>query len=672
MEGRQQAPVVPTASNSEVGDRSYPGYRFAQIGLVLLLSFGSCSTSDVLEQASETLPEVPVTVSFNDRASYAIEVERGLAYLGVGNTLQILDVNNPVVVRPLGSVELPAVIRHLDKNGNQLAVACGKSGLILTDVSDPLRPRILGAFPTGDSAEGVVLDQDRAYVAARTDGVWILDTSDPARIQELGRFDSVEEAMDVTVSGSLMYVAASFADLRVVDVSTPANPIETGFADRGSYDQGYAWGVAFQGPFAYIANVEIGLRIVDVQDPYAPSTQAIYPLTHAPVALTVGGNKVYIADQEEGLHIVDTSDPRRPRRISQLQLPGRALDIALQGTLAYIAAKEGGLRIVDVQDPGKPREVGNYTILEDVLDLALIDTTLVAADQLRGVRIFTVSDEGLVESTTLNTGSASIVEIGSAYVVVGDGSDLVRVHARNAEGLLDSQGVPVRAKGPVRDIQRLEDGSFLLVGDAGVTRLNPETPGSTMLQEVISTESLFDRFKSKGLPASSPALVPSLWSIALHGSTGLLASSEGLAFIDLASTGKIAPVGFAPTTQRVVRVAAKENLAFLACDDGLRTVAIGDPTAPELVGYWKSESFLTSIDLLGELILLTDLQNGLLIMRWGESHRAEQVSQVQLSDRPLALVHLETTVYIATGRGGIDSWDLSEPTAPRKISSPSP
>lgn len=671
MEERRQAPVVPTASGSGIGGREFPRYRLPQTGLLLLLLFGSCSTSEMLEQRSGPRSEAPVTVPIYDRASYALEVDGGVAYLGIGNMLQILDVSNPVEVRPLGRIELPSVIRHLDKTGDQLGVACGESGLILTDVTDPSRPGIVGSFPTGDSAEGIVLNQDRAYVAARTDGVWILDTSNAASIRELGRFDSVEEAIDVAVSGSVMYVAASFADLRVVDISDPANPIETGFADRGSYDQGYAWGVALQGTFAYIANVEIGLRVVDVKDPHAPKTQAIYPLTHAPSALAAEGDLVFIADQEEGLHIVNTSNPRRPQQISQLQLPGRALDIVLEGTVAYVAAKEGGLRIVDVQNPVTPREVGTYTLLENVEDLALFDGTLVAADRLQGLRIFAVTDGGIVESANSAAGITKTVEIGPDYILTGDGSDLVRLHARSAEGHLNAQSVHFRASGPIRDIQRLEDGSFLLVGEAGLTRLRLGATGARILREVSNHE-IFSGFKPAELPASSPALIPSLWSMTLLDSVGFLASSEGLIIVDIAEGGAIRPVGFFPTPQRVVRAAARDKLAFLACDDGLRIVDISDRAAPELVDYWRSSSFLTSVDLTGQTILLTDLQNGLLLMQSGMSGNAEPVSQVQLNNRPLALVHSEKTVYIATGPGGIEAWDISEPKAPRKLSRTNP
>jgi hypothetical protein len=62
----------------------------------------------------------------------------------------------------------------------------------------------------------------------------------------------------VTVAGNYAYVADDDSGLRIVDVSNPAAPSEAGFYDT----PGYAWGVAVAGNTAYVADSDGGLVIL--------------------------------------------------------------------------------------------------------------------------------------------------------------------------------------------------------------------------------------------------------------------------------------------------------------------------------------------------------------------------------------------------------------------------
>ncbi len=62
-------------------------------------------------------------------------------------------------------------------------------------------------------------------------------------------------ACGVAVSGNYAYVADEDAGLQVIDVSNPANPQRVGGYDTS----GYANGVAVSGNYAYVADVRCGL-----------------------------------------------------------------------------------------------------------------------------------------------------------------------------------------------------------------------------------------------------------------------------------------------------------------------------------------------------------------------------------------------------------------------------
>jgi hypothetical protein len=54
-------------------------------------------------------------------------------------------------------------------------------------------------------------------------------------------------------------VADDYAGLRIINVSNPQSPYEAGYCATPSY----AWGVAVSGSFAYVADRDAGLRIIE-------------------------------------------------------------------------------------------------------------------------------------------------------------------------------------------------------------------------------------------------------------------------------------------------------------------------------------------------------------------------------------------------------------------------
>ncbi len=78
---------------------------------------------------------------------------------------------------------------------------------------------------------------------------------------EVGYYDTPGYAWGVYVSGSYAYVADLDAGLRIINVSNPSSPYEVGYYDT----PGYAWGVYVSGSYAYVADSDAGLRIIKIK-----------------------------------------------------------------------------------------------------------------------------------------------------------------------------------------------------------------------------------------------------------------------------------------------------------------------------------------------------------------------------------------------------------------------
>ena len=59
------------------------------------------------------------------------------------------------------------------------------------------------------------------------------------------------------------------------------------------------------------------------------------------------GDFAYVADRDSGLRIIDVSNPAFPVEIGAFDTPDEAYDVEVVGDLAYVADRYSGLRIID-------------------------------------------------------------------------------------------------------------------------------------------------------------------------------------------------------------------------------------------------------------------------------------------------------------------------------------
>ena len=69
----------------------------------------------------------------------------------------------------------------------------------------------------------------------------------------------------------------------------------------------------------------------------------------------VVGNYAYVADGNSGLQIIDVSDKTTPFIAGSVNTPGRAYRVWVSGNYAYIAdGYDGGLQVIDISNPDSP------------------------------------------------------------------------------------------------------------------------------------------------------------------------------------------------------------------------------------------------------------------------------------------------------------------------------
>ncbi len=225
-------------------------------------------TDRCLQIINVAYPASPSEVGWYDTGwSQDVAVSGHRAYVAGVNGLSILDVSNPASLNYIGSYD-PGTCYSVALGGTHVDVT-EWSGLRIVDVSVPSNPSEVASWNSTVPALDVALDPTLAYIAAGGLHIVKPDLSGP---YEVGSYapGTGEDFQSVTLDDFYAYVADWDGGLRVIDVSDPSNPDEVGFYDPPG---GVGRGVAVYLGYAYLANDEYGLYILQ----FAPSISTIVP-----------------------------------------------------------------------------------------------------------------------------------------------------------------------------------------------------------------------------------------------------------------------------------------------------------------------------------------------------------------------------------------------------------
>jgi len=111
------------------------------------------------------------------------------------------------------------------------------------------------------------------------------------------------------------FVADGDSGLRIINVSNPALPVEVGFLNTIGWARGVVMTPVAGVPYAFVADGNAGLRIVNVSNPAAPVGTGFYdtPGWAESVAVgVVGVPYAFVADGSAGLRIINVAAPALP------------------------------------------------------------------------------------------------------------------------------------------------------------------------------------------------------------------------------------------------------------------------------------------------------------------------------------------------------------------------
>ena len=270
---------------------------------------------------------------------FAVQVTGNTAFLGLLDSLKVLDVSNAADPVEIASLTLPT--NALALSGDTLFDGTRDGRLVALNVTNPNTPITLASVPLPSAAVNLRLVGSTLFVADGPAGLLIFDVSNPAAPRQLSQLALSTPVWDIAPSGSLAFLAADSAGLVIADISNLWQPKQISqttleswnpfpyFLDEGP--RSLALSVAVQNGLVYVGTANsLGLVFAfDYAQPIRPRLVSMNAFGEFIDTLVSGfsflGNDLYAFG---GLGVDDDivqSDNSAPRNTIDLYYPPLAL-----------------------------------------------------------------------------------------------------------------------------------------------------------------------------------------------------------------------------------------------------------------------------------------------------------------------------------------------------------
>jgi hypothetical protein len=276
---------------------------------------------------------------------YDAEIPGQYAYVAAGKAgVKIFDTTllNPGVppkrIPQAGVFDTPGEARGLKKTGSLMYVADGSAGLTILNVSNPIVPVRTGNVTTGgDTVYQVDVAGSYAALACGRSGLRIVDIS--GSIFEIGASPIATHgtARDVVLAGQRAYVANG-SGVHVYNLA--ALPASVSLADSMPRPAGLSLDVralAVSGDTVFVANGRNGILL------WKTSNDLILTQDIGGVCtdLSVRDKTLYLSDDANGLRIFDASAPGELHEVGFYRNSGDALGLGVSSTDGRVLLADG-------------------------------------------------------------------------------------------------------------------------------------------------------------------------------------------------------------------------------------------------------------------------------------------------------------------------------------------
>ncbi|PJA75817.1 MAG: hypothetical protein CO150_04270 [Nitrospirae bacterium CG_4_9_14_3_um_filter_53_35] len=329
--------------------------------LMLGCSGGGGGGSSPAAGVEESAPKEVVALSTLDTyqtpgTSYSILKDGNIVYVADGSDgLLVLEISDRSTLKKIGSLPISQGEAYsLAKKGHYLYVGTSSLGVLVVDVSIPESPSLVSSFYTTGALYYITLEGDTLYLSSVSgflNEFLILDISTPDAPVLTGQVQGFDVYLQSVVSNQVAYVASSDQGLSMIFISEPSyakiiQKINMGYKINA---------VEKYGDYLLTAGEVGGLSISDIKNVY-PTPVSSLPLTdensqssdQPSYQINVQGHYAYIANGNNGVQVVDIQDPAAPSFAARLDTQGFCTDLWVDGDRMVTADDTHGIHLINI------------------------------------------------------------------------------------------------------------------------------------------------------------------------------------------------------------------------------------------------------------------------------------------------------------------------------------
>lgn len=318
------------------------GGGFAVSGTGLALETPRLETIDA--RGLESLEPIAYLDLHLDLMALALKGDLLLAAVE-GSGVYAIDVLDPGTPRVTCQLDTGYWLTDIEVVGELAFVADETAGLSLVDVSDPYSLQLEGQLG-GLLDLQCVTGNDTLAVTGAADGIlYFVDVSDPVSPGLIGQFEVPGVPRDLASVEGFLYVAAQDSGLIVVDIRQPDNPAVVDIIPT----PGLALGLSRSDRMLAVSCGNGGVLLVGIEDPYHPVIYGSHPTSGNTMKTVFDGPYAYCAEWEHGIKVLDVLASPGLGVIGYIDTPGYARDVVVGSDAVFVADDTGGLQIIQRQ-----------------------------------------------------------------------------------------------------------------------------------------------------------------------------------------------------------------------------------------------------------------------------------------------------------------------------------
>ncbi len=181
-------------------------------------------------------------------------------------------------------------------------------------------------------------------------GLYVIDSTDIAGgvISTVGDISIPGTRIFIDADSQRAYVSGQENLLEIYDISTPSNPSPVKLLENPYSGTGSPSDIAVRGNLVTLTWSNIGIVVLDISDVDDIQLAGNFETGDSALAVTFKDDYAFIADGEDGVRIMNITDPSSPLGLSQCKTGGCSWNFELIGNRLHVLDRDLGLIIYDI------------------------------------------------------------------------------------------------------------------------------------------------------------------------------------------------------------------------------------------------------------------------------------------------------------------------------------